>query len=248
MADYISPTVVQPTIPLTDMTQIEQLLLTNVFESELDREGLYLFAEQYMDNMPVVEIDKVRNALAVSTPGRTADFIRDQLGRLEADAAYLQLDTEIPWETALQGIVRRSATIEHVEVITSFVCSKMRSDGFGGAVTVITADHILGSSIEEMACQLLDRAQYGELGCAPGHGEHALLRLSETHVRRTVEMIFETEAPEGLPLTDVTDDDIREAAFSIAAASDLGHEEGLAAFNAALAAIRIAANRDLVAR
>ena len=33
MADYLTPTVVQQTIPLADMTPLERLILTNVFES-----------------------------------------------------------------------------------------------------------------------------------------------------------------------------------------------------------------------
>lgn len=210
MADYHSPTVVQPNIPVSDMTRIEQLLLTAMFESEQDGDALYLFASVYMDNMPVLEIDEVRAALAEGGEGRAAAFIRDQLAKLGGDDAFLQLDAEIPWETAFQDIVRRSATIEHVEVITSFTCSKMRPDGFGGAVTIITGDQVLSTSTEAMACELLDRAQYGELGCAPGFGRHVLLRLTEENVRSTLVDLFDTEAPPGLGHDDVTDTDIRE--------------------------------------
>jgi hypothetical protein len=45
MTDYHSPTVVQPTIPNADMTPLEQLLLTRIFEAEPDGNGLYFFAE-----------------------------------------------------------------------------------------------------------------------------------------------------------------------------------------------------------
>ena len=41
MADYHSPTVVQPTIPNADMTPLERLLLTRIFEAEPDGDGLY---------------------------------------------------------------------------------------------------------------------------------------------------------------------------------------------------------------
>lgn len=161
MADYHSPTVVQPTIKMTDMTAVEQLLLTHVFEFEEDGDGLYFFAEICLEDMPVIEIDDVRKALAAGagTDCRTADFLREQFTRLNRDDAYLQLDAEIPWETAFQDIVRRSGTIEHVEVITSFTCSRMRPAGFGGAVTLITADQMLSSSTEKMLCELLGRAE-----------------------------------------------------------------------------------------
>lgn len=248
MADYHSPTVVVPHIPFLDMTRIEQFLLTQVFESERDADAIYLFAEQYMTDMPVLNIDEVRTALADSAACRTADYIREQLDRLKPNDGHLELDEEIPWEMAFQDIVRRSETIDHFEVITSFTCSRMRSDGWGGAITIITADQVLSSSTEEMARKFLDRVQYGEVGRAPGHGEHVLLRLCEPHIRQTIEVIFETEAPKGLALADVTDDDIREAALAILATSDLSHEEAMTAFNAALAAIRIAAARREAAR
>ena len=45
MADYHSPTVVQPAILNTDMTALERLLLANIFESAPDGDGLYFFAE-----------------------------------------------------------------------------------------------------------------------------------------------------------------------------------------------------------
>ena len=45
MADYYSPTIVQQVIPLTDMTPLERLILSHVFDSEPDGDGLYLFAE-----------------------------------------------------------------------------------------------------------------------------------------------------------------------------------------------------------
>ena len=45
MADYHSPTVVQPAILNTDMTALERLLLTHIFESAPDGDGLYFFAE-----------------------------------------------------------------------------------------------------------------------------------------------------------------------------------------------------------
>jgi hypothetical protein len=39
MADYYSPTIIDPTIPDTDMTPLERLLLSHIFDAERDREG-----------------------------------------------------------------------------------------------------------------------------------------------------------------------------------------------------------------
>ena len=41
-----------------------------------------------------------------------------------------------------QDIVRRSAAINEIVVTTAFTCTKMRPDGFGGSVMLITADAI----------------------------------------------------------------------------------------------------------
>ena len=245
MADYHSPTVVIPSIPRADMTDIEHLLLTNVFEYEPDGDGLYFFAEDYINDMPVIAIDDVRTALAASADCSTATYVRDQLGTVEQGEAYLQLETEIPWDLAFQDIVQRSASVEHLEVITSFTCTKMRPDGFGGAITVITPTAILWASTDQMARELLDRAEHGELGCAPGSGSHVVLRLDEAEVRSTLGEIFETEAPAGVTTEDVTDADIRAACFAVLERSDLSHEQGELTFNAALSALRGAAENTL---
>jgi hypothetical protein len=64
----------------------------------------------------------------------------------------------------------------------------------------------------------------------------------------TVEVVFETEAPDGLQIADVSNADIRQASLDVKAASDLSHEEGEAAFKAATRAISLAAKRNLAAR
>jgi hypothetical protein len=58
----------------------------------------------------------------------------------------------------LQNIVRRSQTLKYILVITSFTCTKMRSDGFGGMATVITANTIAGKSTHDIIGELLEEA------------------------------------------------------------------------------------------
>jgi hypothetical protein len=41
MADYHSPTVVQPDIPAADMTPLERLILDLVFDAENSESGIY---------------------------------------------------------------------------------------------------------------------------------------------------------------------------------------------------------------
>lgn len=246
MADYFSPTVVQPSIPLADMTALEQLLLEQVFDAEPDGDALYFYAEQSTSDMLWFDVGELREALAASQgiASEAATLIAAELERIDPHVEDLELDLSVKsWEFIFQDIIRRSAQISFVTAVSAFTCSKMRPDGFGGAVTVITADQVLSSSTEDITCDLLDRAEHGELGCAPGFGTHTLLRLAEADVRRTLDEIFETEAPPGLAIEDVTGTDIRDACLGVVAWTDLSHEVGEASFNAALAAIRLAAER-----
>lgn len=251
MADYFSPTVVQPSIPLAAMTSLERLILSQIFSSEPDGDGLYFYAEQGINDMPAYPIDEARAALAASgdTESRATDIVRAELARLDADAAYLQLDmTDTSWEAIFQGIVQRAPLLAYVSVVSAWTCTKMRPDGFGGMAVLITADDIMVRSTESMLDEMLGIAEYGPLGVEPGIGTHVLLRLGEEHVRSTLDVIAETEAPEGVTAGDVTDEDIREAALGVIAAFDPQPGEAEASFNAARAALRIASSRQQTAR
>lgn len=253
MADYYSPTVVVPDIPLADMTPLEQLLLSQIFDSETCGDALYFFEEQSIDEMLWLGLGELREAVAASVdfPSAALDYVMGELAQVssESSADDITLDLSMKsYEFIFQDIIRRSATLDHVTVFSAFTCSKMRPDGFGGMVTVITADKVLSTSTGDMECELLDRAEFGELGCAPGHGSHVLLRLDEEEVRGTVGELFETEAPEGLSIDEVTDADIREACLLTIEYTDLSHEAGDAIFRSATRALTLAAERKQAAR
>lgn len=153
MADYYTPTVIQQTIAEADMTPLERLLLSHIFESECDGEGRYFFAYSGPAEMFMVERAALQTALAASEldVDNTANtFVRKLLADLkdeELQGRYLDLDlSETSWVFIFQDIVRRSSTLKYVSAVPSFTCSRMRSDGFGGAVVVISANSILGKS------------------------------------------------------------------------------------------------------
>jgi hypothetical protein len=249
MADYYSPTVVEPYIPLVDMTALEQLLLTQIFDSETVDDALYFYEEQSTQDMLWLDLGEVREALAASqgSTSRANELVAAALAKLEPDAEDLELDLSMEsWEFLFQDIIRRSEKIAYVTVTTAFTCSKMRPDGFGGMVMVITADQVLPSSTSDMLCNLLDRADYGDLACAPGHGSHVVLRLFEKEVRGTLAEIFETEASPGMVEEDVTDDDIRAACIDVIEQRDFAHEHGELIFAAAFHALYIAPGRNQV--
>ena len=153
MADYYSPTIIEPTIPNVDMTPLEQLLLSNIFEAEQDGEGWYFFAEEGPTDMISVSRAELETALAAShTIDSSANaYIAEHLVKIPAAESEVDLDLGgTPWEFLFQDIVRRSTTLRYVIAIMSFTCSKMRPDGFGGAATLITADKVKGKSTHDI--------------------------------------------------------------------------------------------------
>ena len=86
MADYYTPTVIQPSIPDADMTPLERLLLSHIFDAECDSDGWYFFSEQGPADM--LEVGGVR-------PGRARRLqlvrVRDAL----VEAAQAAGDTPV---------------------------------------------------------------------------------------------------------------------------------------------------------
>lgn len=167
MAGYHSPTVVTSTIPLADITPLERLILGAVFDTELDRDGehIYLFSEIGPSDLITVDRDDLLGAFegSVTLSGSTAiehigKLLREEGQDGEADDVDVDM-SDMSWEFMLQDIVKRSPTLDEIVVTTSFTCTKMRPDGFGGAVTLITADTISGKSTTDMLGDLRSDAE-----------------------------------------------------------------------------------------
>lgn len=248
MANCYTPTVVQPAIPYADMTPLEQLLLTRIFESEPSDDGLYLFAEIMPADQIALPVETLRNALAASNgvASKATTFVVDRLKDVDGDCADIELDLSVTsWEFIFQDIVKRSATLDHVTVVCAFTCSRMRPDGFGGMAILITADAIKGKSTGDILCDFIDEAEHGALAAAPGFGVHVLLCLSEEHVRAEIGHIIEAnEALATIAADAVTDADIRAGCLFAVEKTDLREERGSAIHRAALAAIREAERRQ----
>lgn len=146
------------------MTPLERLLLSHVFDAERDGEGWYFFSEIGPVDMTAIGHAALVAALAASEPDAdsTANaFARRLLAGLkdeELHAEHLGVDfSETSWECILQDIVRRSRTLRYVSAVSSFTCSRMRADGFGGAVVVISTDAILGKSTIDLLEEFIEQ-------------------------------------------------------------------------------------------
>jgi len=147
MADYFEQTVVQQTIPTADITPLERLLLSRIFECERDGDGWYFFAEQSPSTMIYATREELEAVLVLSPDVASAAhlYVTEQLAA--ADATEMDLDLSgTSWEFFFQDIVKRSTTLAYVSIVAAFTCSKMRPDGFGGMAILITRDAIVGKS------------------------------------------------------------------------------------------------------
>jgi len=240
MADYHSPTVVQPTIPDRDMTPLERLLLSHILDCEPDGDGFYFYSETGPNDGIELPLDELRTALSASdgVPSTAYDYVIERLALAGADDTYIEIDLSgTSWEFILQDIVCRSRTLDHITVVSAFTCTKMRPDGFGGMAVLITADAIKGKSTHDILEDFL--AEESVFSAPPNVGSHVLLSLDEALVRQEVGVVIESDpafaalAPEA-----VTDADIRSACIAVAEHADLAEEQGAARFRAVLRAIR----------
>ena len=149
MADYYTPTVVEPMIPLAAMLPIERLFLAQVFSEEVEGETAYYCSDDGASDLITLDAEEVRTALEV-TSAETSSLAKKLIDQ-HGDA--IQGDEEIEldecgdlWADVLQDIVRRSPDLDHLTVTMAFTCSKMRPDGFGGLAMLITASTIRSES------------------------------------------------------------------------------------------------------
>jgi hypothetical protein len=161
MANYYEQTVIQQTIPDNDMTPLERLLLSQIFQSELTGDGWYLFAEENPCTMIDVTRSEIKAALAETTDTGSAAYIyvAGKLAGLTGGGEEIELDLSgTSWEFFLQDIVKRSKTLDYITIATAFTCSTMRLDGFGGMAVLITPDAIVGKSTNDILEELLAEA------------------------------------------------------------------------------------------
>lgn len=149
MADYYTPTVVDPTIPLAAILPIERLFLAQVFSEEVNHEAAYYFSDDGPCDLISLAAADVRAALDAATPetSRLAQKLIDE----QPDAILGEEDIDLDmcgdlWPDVLQDIVRRSPDLDHLTVTMAFTCSKMRPDGFGGLAMLITGQTIRSES------------------------------------------------------------------------------------------------------
>jgi hypothetical protein len=169
MADYFCPTVIQPAISVADITPLERLLLSHIFNVEAGEDGLYFYEEE--GPAQTIWLDRAAIDAALAQSPATADstaasFVAEQLTRVPADNVEIELDLGTRWEFIFQDIVRRSRSLRYVTAVSSFTCSKMRPDAFGGMAVLITASAVVGKSTNDIIAEFLAEAHLTEPAAA----------------------------------------------------------------------------------
>jgi hypothetical protein len=126
-----------------------------------------------------VTVDELKRAIEASsdTDSTILDGIIAHLDKCVGTAEhgpddYIDVDLTGPGvstDAIFQDIVRRSTTIEEIVVIAAWTCSKMRPDGFGGSVTLISAEAVLYRSTANMLEEMRDQPQPPGPEDAGGH-------------------------------------------------------------------------------
>ena len=151
MADYFSQTVIQQPIPIADMTPLERLVLEEMFQSDDIGDTLYFYHEQGPSDMIWLDRDHLAAALKASP-----------------DNCEIVIDlSAISWESILQDIVRRSSTLRYLTIVTSYSCSKMRADAFGGSALIVTPTAIKGKSTDDILAEFIGEIEDAARPAAP---------------------------------------------------------------------------------
>jgi hypothetical protein len=161
MADYFTPTVIQPAIPAADITPLERLLLSHIFHAQPDGHAFYFSADEGPADMIWLDRAPIEAALGQSKSihSTAVTVVTEQLARLPADNAEVELDfSDSSWQSMFQDIVRRSNTLRYVTAVSAFTCSKMRPDGFGGMAVLITPSEVMGKSPSDIIEGFLNEA------------------------------------------------------------------------------------------
>lgn len=161
MANYHTPTVVQQPIPAKDVTALERLILGQVFDLFEEEGGITLSSEEGACGIVILEREPLRAALADPACAGTSALheVLEQLREGWPADGDIELDcSNDNWLAMLQDVIKRSASIDHLTVVSAWTCDRMRCDGFGGAVDLITASGLRGSNTQDLIDRFIAEA------------------------------------------------------------------------------------------
>lgn len=157
MDDLETTIVITPAIPLGDMTPLERLVLSHVFDAGETHEGLLLYSDRGAASRLRIPADELTNAYFTSRHVPHTDIVRiiarswrcwceeDEPGET------VNVDmTDTSWEFILKDIVSRSTTLSEIRVLEWYRHPSQSPESFGANVMLITADEVSGRNSDDL--------------------------------------------------------------------------------------------------
>ncbi len=205
------PTVIQQTIPASDITALELLLLSDIFSTEKDSDGWYFYSDEGPSDFARVHRTELAAAIT-DRPDLDSEAYRlvaplwnepgDEGGCVEIDLS------PVGWPVLFQDIVRRSATLKYVTSVAAFTSSRLSPDSLGGQALLITADGVRSKSTFDLLDEFLRDAKAVPVSIETD----VLVELRFTTIRDRIRHLSDARAATvGEASETVTDEDIRAA-------------------------------------
>lgn len=124
MTDYYTQSVVDPQLPISEVSEPALELLKEIFDHEVDEKNnlIYFFArsnfnseinEEFSENLKVLGIDNYE----------VEEFLPHY--------SHIRVDTKL-LILIFEKIIKNAPSLEQIDLIMSYNCSRVMTDGFGG--------------------------------------------------------------------------------------------------------------------
>jgi hypothetical protein len=153
--------VITPAIPLGDITPLECLVLSHVFDAGPTDEGLLLYSDRGAVSRLRFRADDLVNAYAVSR-----HIPHSEINRIAArcwtswceedePGEVIEMDlTETSFEFMLRDIVARSSALSEIRVLEWYRHPSQNPDSFGTKIMLVTADAVVGRSSDDLLVEM----------------------------------------------------------------------------------------------
>lgn len=159
MTDFQTSIAILPAIPAQDLTPVERLLLVTMFDHRIEDDLIHFHSRTGMREKLVFTLAELHSAIR-ETRGLSPAGLRllgDSLDLALGCGSHLVFDLKgLSWEHILLDIVRRSATLDHLAIMTGYAPTQAehRPEAIGGLAIVVTADSIAGKSLDDCLADL----------------------------------------------------------------------------------------------
>lgn len=154
MGDLETTVVITPAIPLDDMTPLERLVLSHVFDAGETDEGLLLYSDRgaaKLLNIPTTELATAYTASLARSDSDLNEIIGQCWADLESAGETVNVDmSDTTWEFVLTNIVARSTILTEIRVLEWYRHPSQSQDSFGANVMLITEHAVVGRNSDDL--------------------------------------------------------------------------------------------------